>query len=194
MRGSILFAYSSLFVLFHTGVTAFWCDSGFAVNGSWTGFFPPATESDTDEYYIEVINENEATNTITFNAIPSLANGWEFGVGTIYENGSVLLLLDGGSLYANGGDLTGMINHNCSKIEWDNQSVWERQLPITKKVHVVWMSHLDVGYDGINPVVGYINNVLNVYIQNHLPRGVFISKAMRKLGYKQGFIFTQHPW
>lgn len=75
-------------------------------------------------------------------------------------------------LQPSGTKLSGSIASNCSLIDWSSSgSLWGRlqpqQLPKTvRKVHVVFMNHLDVGYDGIEwkypDLPGFINNVLNI--------------------------------
>lgn len=60
-------------------------------------------------------------------------------------------------------------------------------------VHVVFMNHLDVGYNGI-PITGFINNVLNVYFQSHFPRVLRLQHALQTGGHEERYIYTTHPW
>lgn len=62
-----------------------------------------------------------------------------------------------------------------------------------KKVHVIFMNHLDVGYDGIKGT-GFINNVLNQYFNVYFPRAIKVSEDLRDQGYVENFIYTTHPW
>lgn len=59
-------------------------------------------------------------------------------------------------------------------------------------VHVVFGSHLDVGFDGIDPEIGTDDNVLNVYFQHHLPKALAVAKALRQEGGQDRFIYTSH--
>ncbi|XP_071097043.1 uncharacterized protein [Haliotis cracherodii] len=61
-------------------------------------------------------------------------------------------------------------------------------------VHIIFMNHLDVGYNGISPTVGFINNVLNTYFQLYFPRAVQLSQQLRHDQYEETFIYTTHPW
>ncbi|CAG2232231.1 unnamed protein product [Mytilus edulis] len=64
-----------------------------------------------------------------------------------------------------------------------------------KKVHIIFMNHLDVGYDGLLPEeLGFINNVLNKYFVEYFPRAIILSEQLRMLGYYERFIYTTHPW
>ncbi|KAK3087454.1 hypothetical protein FSP39_006109, partial [Pinctada imbricata] len=53
---------------------------------------------------------------------------------------------------------------------------------------------LDVGYDGISPEIGFINNILNKYFHEYFPRAANLSQQLREGGYVENFIYTTHPW
>ena len=64
-----------------------------------------------------------------------------------------------------------------------------------KKVHIVSMNHLDVGYDGIpGKQSGFINNVLHYYFHEYFPRAVQLGNDLKEGGYTETFIYTTHPW
>ncbi|KAK6184178.1 hypothetical protein SNE40_006698 [Patella caerulea] len=63
-----------------------------------------------------------------------------------------------------------------------------------KQVHLIFMNHLDVGFDGIKPQVGFINNILNKYFHEYYPRAVTLANQLRALGYAERFIYTTHAW
>ena len=93
----------------------------------------------------------------------------------------------------NGDTQVGSLNlSSCVQINWTTPSgpVWLK-IPEVNKVHVVFMNHLDVGYNGI-PKTGFINNVLNTYFQEYFPRAVRLAAEMKTL--PGGFIYTTHPW
>ena len=82
---------------------------------------------------------------------------------------------------------------SCSKITWKPDGMWIK-VPALKNVHVVFMNHLDVGYDGINPSTGFVNNVLNKYFIDYFPRAIKLAYIMHDLDPDTGFIYTTHPW
>ncbi|XP_071155642.1 uncharacterized protein [Mytilus edulis] len=65
--------------------------------------------------------------------------------------------------------------------------------PYVRFVHVLFMNHLDVGYNGI-PQTGFINNILNTYFHEYFPRAVNLSRELRDKQYQERFIYTTHPW
>lgn len=67
------------------------------------------------------------------------------------------------------------------------------KIPAVQDVHVIFMNHLDVGYNGI-PKTGFIVNVLNTYFQEYFPRAIQLAAEMEKLDPGSGFIYTTHPW
>ena len=114
---------------------------------------------------------------------------WATGIASFDSaQGNLSIVLD------NGETQIGMVS-SCNEIEWIQPKgpVWTR-LPPIRKVHVVFMNHLDVGYNGI-PEVGYINNILNIYFNEYFPRAVRLAEEMQ-VAYPQsgGFIYTTHPW
>lgn len=52
----------------------------------------------------------------------------------------------------------------------------------------------DVGYDGISPEIGFINNILNRYFNEYFPRAVNLSEQLRTWEYVENFVYTTHPW
>lgn len=81
---------------------------------------------------------------------------------------------------------------NKNLITWDKLPPWQR-VPNVTKVHVVFMNHLDVGYDGI-PETGFINNVLNKYFDIYFPRAINLANGINQWNPKLSFIYTTHPW
>ncbi|XP_060069747.1 uncharacterized protein LOC132549797 [Ylistrum balloti] len=60
-------------------------------------------------------------------------------------------------------------------------------------VHLIFMTHLDVGYDGVTQT-GFINNILNTYFHEYFPRAINLSQQLRTEEYVEGFVYTTHPW
>ncbi|XP_067655022.1 uncharacterized protein [Haliotis asinina] len=63
-----------------------------------------------------------------------------------------------------------------------------------KRLHLIFMNHLDVGYNGIFPTLGFVNNVINRYFTVYFPRAVNISQQLRSEGYMERLVYTTHPW
>ncbi|XP_060073816.1 uncharacterized protein LOC132553577 [Ylistrum balloti] len=64
-----------------------------------------------------------------------------------------------------------------------------------KHVHMIFMNHLDVGYDGLLPKeIGFINNILNKYFNEYFPRAIKVATQLMGLGYYEKLIYTTHPW
>eukprot|EP01028_Stygiella_incarcerata_P006800 TRINITY_DN276_c0_g2_i6.p2 TRINITY_DN276_c0_g2~~TRINITY_DN276_c0_g2_i6.p2 ORF type:complete len:816 (+),score=194.97 TRINITY_DN276_c0_g2_i6:533-2980(+) len=62
-----------------------------------------------------------------------------------------------------------------------------------KKVHVVYMNHLDVGFNGKDKI-GFTYNVVNLYFDKYFPLAVKVSEDIRKLPGNERFVYTTHSW
>jgi len=82
---------------------------------------------------------------------------------------------------------------NNELITWNKLPPWKR-VPSITKVHVIFMNHLDVGYDGIWPDIGFINNVLNRYFIEYFPRAINLANGIKEWNSNLSFIYTTHPW
>ena len=60
--------------------------------------------------------------------------------------------------------------------------------PWIRKVHVVSMTHLDVGF------TNFAANVCSIYFNTHLPNAARLAQELRNRGGDERFIFTTHPW
>ncbi len=60
--------------------------------------------------------------------------------------------------------------------------------PWVKKVHVVSMTHLDVGF------TNFAANVCSLYFNEHLPNAARLAQQLRDRGGPERFIFTTHAW
>lgn len=61
------------------------------------------------------------------------------------------------------------------------------------EVYIVFMNHLDVGFDGINPIIGFAANVVNKYFDIYFPLALEVAATMRANS-SDRFIYTTHPW
>ena len=81
---------------------------------------------------------------------------------------------------------------SSAQISWsDNSSSWNK-IPDISKVYVIFMNHVDIGYDGINPSRGYVNNVINKYFTKFFPNAIQLAKEAEQE--KLPFIYTTQPW
>ena len=104
-------------------------------------------------------------------------------------SGNVTAHLDDGEI------IVGQLNTtSCADIHWSSPPnvVWLK-VPHVDTVHVVFMNHLDVGYNGI-PQVGFINNILNIYFHEYFPRASRLGDEMYSIDPRAGFVYTTHPW
>jgi hypothetical protein len=60
--------------------------------------------------------------------------------------------------------------------------------PWINKVHVVSMTHLDVGY------TNFAANVCSLYFNQHLPNAARLAQQLRDRAGEERFIFTSHAW
>ena len=122
----------------------------------------------------------------------AVAPGPKWGTGDVnYDpvSGAITAKLDDGETIK--GDVNLSI---CSDIKWTTPpNVTWLKLPQLKNVHVVFMNHLDVGYNGI-PKIGFVINVLNTYFMEYFPRAVKLAFEMDNVDPDSGFIYTTHTW
>ena len=57
----------------------------------------------------------------------------------------------------------------------------------------LFRNHLDVGYNGI-PVIGFINNILNIYFHQYFPRAAMLAAQINQVYPNETFVYTTHPW
>ncbi|XP_070532504.1 uncharacterized protein [Ptychodera flava] len=82
---------------------------------------------------------------------------------------------------------------NCSYISWEDGSTWVKVQDINH-VHIVYMNHLDVGYNGLLDQKGFVNNVLNRYFNVYYPRAINVANNLHSLGGRESQVYTTHPW
>eukprot|EP01087_Luapelamoeba_hula_P000994 TRINITY_DN10754_c0_g1_i1.p1 TRINITY_DN10754_c0_g1~~TRINITY_DN10754_c0_g1_i1.p1 ORF type:complete len:714 (-),score=88.74 TRINITY_DN10754_c0_g1_i1:50-2191(-) len=60
---------------------------------------------------------------------------------------------------------------------------------------MVAMNHLDIGFDGIHPIIGYAFNVLNKYFDVYFPMAINVSNTIRSQSNGAlHYIYTTHPY
>ena len=63
-----------------------------------------------------------------------------------------------------------------------------------EQVHLVFSNHLDIGFDGIDPEVGYDFNVVNRYFDAYFPRALATAAHFRDRGGPERFVWTTHSY
>ena len=125
------------------------------------------------------------TDLTVYRLTSSDVTSW--ATGKLMENSTELILTtDEGNVFA--GHM-----QNDTVITWNKLPSWKR-VPSVTKVHLVFMNHLDVGYDGISPETGFINNVLNKYFSIYFPRAISLASGISQWNSKLSYIYTTHPW
>lgn len=90
---------------------------------------------------------------------------------------------------------TGWIAKDCRTIFWNGQwgdsltRNWYRDVPDVSTVHVIYMTHIDVGYT--QPLS---TSVFENYISTEYPQVVTTAADLRKAGGEESFIWTTHPY
>lgn len=141
--------------------------------GVWTGFI--GSRALFDEYSL-VYEDGATPGEFEAVVIHDSGGGWTLGVGQLSaDNTTVVLKLDVGLT------LTGTVDATCSVLTFDNGSSWHRTSGI-EVVHLLSMSHIDVGYHvGYTPFARIIE-VLQTYVDVYFPRAIAIARALRDLG------------
>eukprot|EP00054_Salpingoeca_dolichothecata_P017102 m.101784 g.101784 ORF g.101784 m.101784 type:complete len:854 (-) comp22306_c0_seq1:77-2638(-) len=191
--------------------------------GIWTGFEGDVAKPLYDNYAISAISSNtykiQCLDGPAPSAQPTAACGWFNGSFSV-TGSSVSMELNTGT-NMNGklntsnldcgwtqlqpqcpfsADACSQIGRNpsvqqvCTTIYWENNSTWVLVSDGIEEVHIVSMNHLDVGYNGINPIRGFINNILNVYFHLYFPRAIEVAETLRVENRTEGFVYTTHPF
>lgn len=59
-------------------------------------------------------------------------------------------------------------------------------------VHVVFGNHLDVGFAGVDPLIGTDSNVIDAYFHQHFPKAVRVARKLRKQAGSERLVYTTH--
>ncbi|KAJ9443926.1 hypothetical protein DIPPA_29372 [Diplonema papillatum] len=156
------------------------------LTGTWSSW--TNASSVVQEYFMESLSDG------TWTVIAVTANSWASGQGIIDPaTGFVHVDLDKST--TQGISLNGTIT-NCSVMNWDNNTTWSRQ-QVIKKVHVVFMNHLDIGFAIHTPEgnpIGFMANVINTYTLEYFRSALELSRALKNMGSPYRFVYTTHPW
>ena len=84
--------------------------------------------------------------------------------------------------------LEGPATSNCRVLSWNNTSTFSKDAGAITRVHLIFASHLDVGFTGL------INDVHNSYVTSHFPRALALVQAMQNRSATDRFRYLTHPW
>jgi hypothetical protein len=153
--------------------------------GVWTGFVRGVPLY--DEYDLQ-FEAGAAPGAFTAVIIRSAGDGWTLGQGQLSaDNRTAVITFDTGT------QLAGNVSADCSVIFWDNDTSWQETSGI-EVVHLLSMSHIDVGYHIGYSDSAHIIDVLQVYVDVFFPRAVAIARALRDLGGQERLLYTSHAW
>jgi hypothetical protein len=161
------------------------CD---ALSGTWTGFV--GSQPLFDSYELKLRGAFFPQGSFTSVYIGGTVPTWTIGFGQLSaDNTTVSLTFD------NGVALTGTVSDDCTTMTWENGSSWSKSTAVPKTVHLLFLTHLDVGYHiTADTGTGFVNHILNVYMSTYFPRALALADAMRALNRTERFIYTTHPW
>ena len=77
---------------------------------------------------------------------------------------------------------------SCSAMSYLGCSVPQRQPETFKKVHLIFKTHLDIGFTDLG------SNVINTYFEHFIPSAISLSEQMRKDTDKDRFVWTTGSW
>ena len=156
--------------------------------GVWTGFVGTAPLYDEYSLQFEAGAPPGAFTAVVVRGAPG-GEGWTLGSGQLSaDNRSAFIVFDTGT------SLHGNVSDDCSVISWEeNGSSWQEASGI-EVVHLLSMSHIDVGYHVGYGAFARINEVLQTYVDVFFPRAVAMARALRDLGGSERLLYTSHAW
>lgn len=114
----------------------------------------------------------------------SASCSWNWASGKFVRSTGVLtLVLDDGR------SLKGHVSDNCSRISFSDGRAWSNLNLQIRKVHTVFMAHLDVGYTEYS-----VQHLIDDYATSWMPKAFLTAKALRARGGQERFAWTSHPW
>jgi len=157
-----------------------------ALDGVWTGYMARAPLY--DEYYLAFEAGAAPGAFSAVNVRSSAPGGWTLGTGQLSADNATLSMT-----FDTGLTLQGNVSANCTLLSFDNDSQWQETSGV-EVVHLLSMSHIDVGYHIGDSKVARIIEVLQTYVDVFFPRAVAIARALRDLGGSERLVYTSHSW
>lgn len=118
------------------------------------------------------------------NATSVSPNSWSVATGQVLSPSSLWMN------FGPGNNLTALITSGCTQLQWSNGELWVLTQPVTNitTVHVVFMTHLDIGFTLL------ARDVCEEYFFQHFPNGIALSAQLRAMGGPAQYAVTSHPW
>jgi hypothetical protein len=82
----------------------------------------------------------------------------------------------------------GTVASDCSSITWGNGATWTRDPQNITRIHLIFMTHLDLGFTDTT------RNVCDQYFNSFFPKAFETSAELRRRGGAARFRYTQFPW
>jgi len=111
----------------------FWCDANDLCSARKGTVIDRNAQWHTASSYVKAV----ASNSLAAQCASQACN-WTWGIGE-QDQGTVVLTTSSGASY------NGLLAPNCSQISWSGGGVWINNNVKVKKVHIVFMTHFDVG-------------------------------------------------
>jgi hypothetical protein len=111
----------------------FWCDATGLCRARKGTVIDRAAQWHTASSYVKAVESNSMAAQCA-----SQACNWTWGIGE-QDQGTIVLTTSSGANY------NGVLAPNCSHIRWSGGGVWTNNNLKVKKVHVIFMTHFDVG-------------------------------------------------
>ena len=135
-----------------------------------------------------------SNNEASLQQAPSLAlNATSLSPSTGWHSAQGQLAADGATLWLDfgaGNNLTARVAAGCSALQFSNGATWTHSQPLANvtTVHVVFMTHLDIGFTLL------AKDVCEEYFFKWYPKGIALSQELRALGGEARYAVTTHPW
>ena len=141
-----------------------------------------------DEYYLAFEAGAAPGAFSAVNVRPSAPGGWTLGKGQLSPDNATLAIT-----FDTGLTLRGNVSGDCTVLAFENGSQWKETSGV-EVVHLLSMSHIDVGYHIGDGPFARIIEVLQVYVDTYFPRAIAIARALRDLGGSERLVYTSHSW
>ena len=124
---------------------------------------------------------------VVVDAPPKRRPGWVNATGTLSSNEMSLNMT---FFYPQGKTdvVDADVEWGCATLSWRNGARWQRPDESLKTLHLVFMTHLDVGF------TNGARNVCDLYFDDHFPKAINTSRALRAAGGPARFVYTEFPW
>lgn len=151
-----------------------------------------------EQGYYYAIDQGSGT-TVVIHALNSSSVGWVRATGTI--DAKPMFCPGGGATlqpachtvsvrFDHGGTVTGLWDcHRGQLLQWSNKAgTWFIPDDTVKNVHIVYMTHLDIGFTNTS------RHVCDLYFDTYFPKAFNTSRVLRERGGVERYQWTEFPW